>query len=307
VQKRDLLSITDLSIKEIQWILNRASELKQGSKSDVLSSMSVALLFEKPSLRTKLSFDTAIHQLGGHPIYFGPEEIELGKREPVADIARVMELQVDCIVARTYQHSTLEELAKYASIPIINALSDMEHPSQALADLLTIKEYFGRFDGITVAFVGDGNNVANSLALGAISLGINFIIASPNEYELSEEIISKIKMMTLEHRGDLRQVRRPEEAVYNADVVYTDVWTSMGQESEFEKRKQVFRGYQVNNTLMALAKPTAIFMHDLPAHRGEEIDTHMLDHPQSVVFQQAENKLHAAKGILELLLSSSQN
>lgn len=305
MKKRDLLSITDLSAKEIQWILNRAFELKQGSKSNALTSMSVALLFEKPSLRTKLSFDTAIHQLGGHPIYFGPEEVGLGKREPVADIARVMELQIDCIVARTYKHSTLEELAKYASVPIINALSDIEHPSQALADLLTIKEYFERFNGITIAFVGDGNNVANSLALGAIALGINFTIASPNEYELSEEIVSKIKSMQFEHKGNLRQVRRPEEAVYNADVVYTDVWTSMGQEAESEKRKQEFQDYQVNNTLMALAKPTAIFMHDLPAHRGQEIDTYMLDHPQSVVFQQAENKLHAAKGIFELLLNDS--
>ena len=195
MKKRDLLSITDLSAKEIQWILNRAFELKQGSKSNALTSMSVALLFEKPSLRTKLSFDTAIHQLGGHPIYFGPEEVGLGKREPIADIARVMELQIDCIVARTYKHSTLEELAKYASVPIINALSDIEHPSQALADLLTIKEYFERFNGITSAFVGDGNNVANSLALGAIALGINFTIASPKEYELSEEIVSKIKSM----------------------------------------------------------------------------------------------------------------
>ena len=300
--KRDLLSITDLSGQELQGVLDRATELKGGTVSNALAGRSVALLFEKPSLRTKLSFDLAVHQLGGHPIYFAPEEVGLGKREPVADVARVLELQVDCLMARTFAHATLEELAAHASVPVVNALSDAEHPCQALADLLTIQEHTGRLQGATLAFIGDGNNVAASLALGAASLGASFVIASPHGYELPTTVLAKSEAMAAERNATVKQVVAPQEAARNADVVYTDVWTSMGQEMEAQQHRQAFQGYQVTPELMALAKPGAIFMHDLPAHQGEEIAEGMLEHPRSVVFAQAENKLHAAKALLELLL-----
>ena len=302
MSKRDLLSITDLSGREVQGVLDRAVELKGGAVSEALAGKSVALLFEKPSLRTKLSFDLAVHQLGGHPIYFAPEEVGLGKREPVADVARVLERQVDCVMARTFLHTTLEELAVHASVPIVNALSDGEHPCQALADLLTIQEHTGRFQGVTIAFIGDGNNVATSLALGAASLGASFVIASPQGYELPAATLARAQALSAEHSATVKQVVAPQEAARGADVVYADVWTSMGQESEDQQRRRAFQGYQVTPELMALAAPGAIFMHDLPAHHGEEIAEGMLEHPQSVVFAQAENKLHAVKGLLELLL-----
>ena len=300
--KRDLLSITDLSGRELQGILDRAVELKGGAVSDALVGRSVALLFEKPSLRTKLSFDLAVHQLGGHPIYFAPEEVGLGKREPVADVARVLELQVDCLMARTFAHVTVEELATNASVPVVNALSDAEHPCQAMADLLTIQEHTGSFQGVTIAFIGDGNNVATSLALGAASLGASFVIASPHGYELPATALAKAEAMAAERGATVKQVVNPQDAAQNADAVYADVWTSMGQESEVQQRRHDFQGYQVTPELMAMAKPGAVFMHDLPAHHGEEIAEGMLEHPQSVVFAQAENKLHAAKALLELLL-----
>ena len=302
MSKRDLLSITDLTGREVQGVLDRAVELKGGVASDALAGKSVALLFEKPSLRTKLSFDLAVHQLGGHPVYFAPDEVGLGKREPVADVARVLELQVDCLMARTFAHATLEELATNASVPVVNALSDAEHPCQALADLLTIQEHTGRLQGATIAFIGDGNNVATSLALGAASLGASFVIASPQGYGLPATALAKAEAMAAKRNATVKQVVDPQEAARNADVVYTDVWVSMGQESQAQQRRQAFQEYQVTPELMALAKPGAIFMHDLPAHHGEEIAEGMLEHPRSVVFAQAENKLHAVKGLLELLL-----
>ena len=302
MNKRNLLSITDLSPQEIQGVLNRAVELKGGVKSDALAGKSVALLFEKPSLRTKLSFDLAVHQLGGHPVYFAPDEVGLDKREPVADVARVLERQVDCVIARTFLHATLEELAAHASVPIVNALSDAEHPCQALADLLTVQEHTGRLQGVTIAFIGDGNNVAASLALGTASLGAGFVIASPQGYGLPAATLARAQALSAEHGATVEQVVNPQEAAKNADVVYADVWTSMGQESEAQQRRQTFQGYQVTPELMALANPGAIFMHDLPAHHGEEIAEGMLEHPQSAVFAQAENRLHSSKGLLELLL-----
>ncbi len=302
MNKRDLLSITDLSGRELQGVLDRAAELKGGAVSNALAGKSVALLFEKPSLRTKLSFDLAVHQLGGHPVYFAPEEVGLGKREPVADVARVLELQVDCLMARTFDHATVEGLAAHASVPVVNALSDAEHPCQALADLLTIQEHTGRLQGASIAFIGDGNNVAASLALGAASLGASFVIASPQGYGLPAAVLAKAEAMAAKRNATVKQVVAPQEAAQDADVVYTDVWMSMGQESEAQQRRQAFQEYQVTPELMALAKPGAIFMHDLPAHHGEEIAEGMLEHPQSVAFAQAENKLHATKGLLELLL-----
>ena len=302
MNKKDLLSIADLSPSEIEGVVRRAAELKGGATSTALAGKSVALLFEKPSLRTKASFDLAVHQLGGHPIYFGAEEVGLGKREPVADVARVLERYVDAIVARTFAHSTLVELAEWASIPVINALSDGEHPCQALGDLLTIQEHRGRLQGQTIAYIGDGNNVAISLALGAAMVGASFAIASPPGYELPMPVLARAQDLATEGGGTVRQVASPQEAVGEADVVYTDVWTSMGQEREAQQRQRAFEGYQVNPDLLALAATGAIFMHPLPAHHGEEVAEGMLEHAQSVVFEQAENRLHAQKGLLELLL-----
>ncbi|MCL0044369.1 ornithine carbamoyltransferase [Dehalococcoidia bacterium] len=302
MNKRNLLSITDLSPMEVNSILRRAIELKQGAQSKSLTGKAVALLFEKPSLRTKVSFDVAIHQLGGHAIYLSRDEIGLGNREAISDVARVLSGYVDAIVARTYSHQTLEELAAYSSVPVVNALSNIEHPCQALGDLLTIKEQFGKVDGVTIAFVGDGNNVATSLALGAASTGANFVAASPPGYQLDQRVIDLARQLAAGYNATIRQVTNPREAAQGSDVVYTDVWVSMGQEMETEKRQHDFQGYQVNHPLMQTANPKAIFMHPLPAHHCEEISQGMLEHPQSVVFEQSENRLHAQKSVLELLL-----
>ena len=304
MRKRDLLSITDLSPEEVRKLLGRARELKGGVQSTSLAGKSVAMLFEKPSLRTRVSFDVAVHHLGGHAIYLGRDEVGLGGREPVSDVAKVLSRYVDAIVARTYTHQTLEALATHASIPVINALSDVEHPCQALGDLLTISEHAGHLEGLNIAFVGDGNNVVASLALGAASVGAHLIMASPPGYELSQQVLQQAQSLARQCGATIRQVTHPEEAALGADVVYTDTWVSMGQETEAEQRRRDFQRYQVNRGLMELARPGAIFMHPLPAHHGEEVSEGMLDHPQSVVFDQAENRLHAQKGVLELVLSS---
>lgn len=301
-QVRHLLSIVDLASEEIHGLLNRALELKGGVRSEILRGRSVALLFEKPSLRTKVSFDLAAYQLGGHAVYLSPEEVGLGVREPVSDVAKVLSEYVDVLVARTFTHVSLVELAESASIPVINALSDLEHPCQALADMLTIREVNPEGKKLTIAFVGDGNNVANSLALAACSLGFEFRIASPEGYEIPEAVQNQIQKFVNDYGGSYLQTRSPLEAVASADVVYTDVWASMGQESEREKRRKDFRDYCVTPELMSNAAHGAVFMHDLPAHPGEEISPGMLEHPQSVVFQQAANRLHAQKAIIEKLI-----
>ncbi|MBI4311880.1 MAG: ornithine carbamoyltransferase [Chloroflexi bacterium] len=299
---RHLLSIADLSPEEIGFVVTRAMEMKRNGHGAPLAGKSVALLFEKPSLRTKVSFDVGIQQLGGHPIYMGRDEVGLGGREPVADVARVLCRYVDAIVARVFAHRTLAEMAKHSTAPVINALSDAEHPCQTLADLLTIRERKGNLAGLAIAFIGDGNNVSASLALGAASVGASFVIASPEGYDLPAGVMAQARRIAAAHGGAVRQARRPQEAAAGADVVYTDVWVSMGDEAEAEARRKAFKGYQVNLDLMRQAKPDAIFMHDLPAHQGEEISAGMLEHPQSVVFDQAENRLHAQKAALELLV-----
>ena len=265
-----------------------------------LYGKSVALLFEKPSLRTKVSFQVAVEQLGGYSLYMGGEEVGLGAREPVSDVARVLSGYVDCIVARVFRHESLEELATYASVPVINALSDWEHPCQTMADLLTIHEHKGGLKGLTLAYVGDGNNVARSLCLALPAVSMNFNCASPAGYELDEKSVAASS-----ERGDgaVRTMRSPVDAVSGADVVYTDVWASMGQESEAEHRRQEFAGYTVNPELMKQAGPDALFMHDMPAHYGEEVPPGMLEHPQSVAYPQAHNRLHAQKAVLEFLLT----
>ncbi len=303
MSKRDFLSVLDFSPEDVHSVLSRATELKSGGVSQSLAGKSVAMLFEKPSLRTRVSFDVGIQQLGGHPIYLGRDEVGLGGREAVSDVARVLSRYVDAIVARTYAHSTLEELAAHASVPVINALSDVEHPCQALGDLLTIEERFGKLAGVTIAFIGDGNNVAASLALAAASVSANYVIASPEGYELHHELTRRAQGLASASGATVRQVRDPEDAISGSDVVYTDVWVSMGQEGRKEERLRDLQGYQVTHQLMENTAPGAIFMHPLPTHHGEEVSAGMLEHPQSVVFDQAENRLHAQKAIMEKVIA----
>ena len=299
---RDLISIADMSPQDIQRVVNTALIMKSGRPSSVLKGKTLALLFEKPSLRTRVSFDVAMHQLGGHAVYLSPAEVGLGEREPVADVARVLSRYVDAIAARTFKHETVEELARWADVPVINALSDGEHPCQALADLLTIYEKKGRWRGLVLSFVGDGNNVARSLMLGSALAGMDFRIASPQGYGISADLVDKAKNLAAASGAAVVCVESPQEAVSGADVVYTDVWMSMGQEKEQAERQRAFSGYQVNAELLALASPDAIVMHDLPAHRGEEIADEVIEGPQSAIFDQAENRLHAQKAVLSLIL-----
>ncbi len=301
---RDVLSIADLSAEEVERILQTALSLKRdGGGHDLLRGKTLALLFEKPSLRTRVSFDVAMQELGGHAIYLNQAEVGLGQREPVRDVARVLGRYVDVIAARTYSHQTLLDLARHADVPVINALSDEEHPCQAMADLLTVLEKCGKLRGVRLAFVGDGFNVAASLAEAAALAGMSFAMASPEGYALPDATVRMVQGIAAKTGGRIDLYNSPDDAVRGADVVYTDVWASMGQEDSYAQRKEAFAGYAITADLMALAKPTAIFMHDLPAHRGEEVMDDVIEGAQSVVFDQAENRLHAQKAILALTTS----
>ena len=300
---KDFLSIADLSPEEAMHLVHEAASLKNGHTAQPLQGKIIALLFEKPSLRTRVSFEVGIRQLGGDCIYLSRNDIGLGTREPTSEVARVLDRWVDGIVARVFSHDTLHSLAKNTSVPVINALSDIEHPCQAIGDLLTIYEYKGRFDGIRVAFIGDGNNVASSLALACASVGADFTMSSPRNHQIPPLVWGKAKKRAAINNSQVGWVETPQSAVQDADAVYTDVWVSMGQESERSNRLQEFADYQVNEELMSLAKPNAVFMHDMPAHEEEEISKGMLDHPSSVVFDQAENRLHAQKAVLARLFS----
>ena len=302
---RDLLSVNDLNPEELDHIIRTALSFKRDGTPQVLAGKTVALLFEKPSLRTRVSFEVGMKQLGGSSIYLSQSEVGLGQREPVDDIGRVLSRYVAGIVVRTYSQGGLEDLAAAADIPVINALSDDEHPCQALADLLTIREKKGRLEGVHVAFVGDGNNVSASLALASALAGVDFKIASPSGYALPAPVVEKARSWARKTGGSVHTCVAPEEAVRDADVVYTDVWTSMGQESTRRQRLEAFTGYQVDQELMGLAKRDAVFMHDLPAHRGEEIAADVIEGPQSVVFDQAENRLHAQKALMALLMGDN--
>ena len=296
------LKLSDIAPEEIQPILDRAIELKSGAKSNALAGKSVAILFEKPSLRTKLSFWVGAEKLGGHPVHFSPEEVGLGKREPVADVAQVMSRMSDVAVIRTFAQSTIEEFAANASIPVINALTDAEHPCQALADTQTITEQLGNVAGAKVAFIGDGNNVAASLGYAVAGLGGHLVVASPDGYKLSGEDLEGANTYGASVGGKVTQVTSPQEAVAGADIVYTDVWTSMGQEAETAKRLVAFDGYQVNPALLDQAGANVKFMHDLPAHPGEEISDGLLYDSRSVAFDQAENRLWAQAALMEKLI-----
>jgi len=306
VRGRDLVSITDLSSSELDRVLDVAIELK-GSRQPLLTGQTLALLFEKPSLRTRVSFHVAMRQLGGDCLYLSPPEVGLGERETASDVARVLSRYVDCIAARTFEMATVEELARHAEVPVINALSDEEHPCQALADLLTVNERKGGLRGVELAFIGDGNNVANSLCLGAAMSGMHFRIASPPGYELHQSVAIKAEEIAAASGGSVLLARDVEEAIAGADVVYTDVWASMGQEPEAAVRRENFAGCTVDTKLMSQAKTDAIFMHDLPAHRGEEATDEVFEGPQSVVFDQAENRLHAQKALLALILADDRS
>ena len=295
---KDLISIADLTSDDIQNLIETAIELKQSGKKPLLEGKILALIFEKPSLRTRVSFDVAMNQLGGHTLMLSPAEVGLGEREPISDVARVLSRYVDGIVARTFAHQSVVLLARYATVPLINGLTDEEHPCQVLSDLLTIHEKKGGLGGISVAYIGDANNVANSLLLACSLMGMEFRIASPRGYGPKEKVLAQAD----KSGGQILLTEDAKQAVEDADVLYTDVWTSMGQEAESERRRASFAGYQVNQELLSLAKPAVIFMHPLPAHHGEEIAEGLLESPQSVVFDQAENRLHMQKAILAKLL-----
>lgn len=308
---KHFLRVTDFSPKEIISVLNLAKQLKQELKSvgmnkKRLINKTLAMIFEKPSLRTRVSFETGMTQLGGHAIYLGPSDIQMGRRESVADVSQTLSRYADIIMARVFKHETLVELAKYSRVPVINGLSDLEHPCQIMADLLTMEEYKGNLKKLKVAFVGDGeNNVPHSLCLAAALLGMEFRIASPKGYMMRSTIVGEAKGFAKQSRTKIFETHSPQEAVENADVVYTDTWVSMGDETEKGKRLKAFRGFQVDVRLMDLAKKDAVFMHDLPAYRGNEVAGEVIDGKQSIVFDQAENRLHAQKAVLLFLAGKS--
>ena len=302
--RNDFLSIRDFTPQEIREFIELGRLIKSNPElfANSLRGQTLALIFEKPSLRTRVSFDVGIHQLGGFSLYLSPAEINLGKRESVYDVAKNLERMVQGIMIRTFAHDIVEQMAEYASIPIINGLTDYSHPCQAMADYLTMLELKGDVAGLKVAFVGDGNNVAHSLMFAGAQLGANVWVATPPKYEPDSAAIQWASERGQATGAKCTVTNDAVEAVSNADVVYTDVWTSMGQEGEKAERDKIFHPYQVNAALLAMAKPDAIFMHCLPAHRGEEVTTDVIDSVHSVVFQQAENRLHAQKAIMVELM-----
>ncbi len=305
---RHFIALTDYSSSELLAILELALQLKkernEGGNKPLLDGKVLAMVFQKPSLRTRVSFDMAMRHLGGDALYLSPAEIGLGKRESIADVSRVLSGYVDAVMARVFEHEHILELVKYSSIPVINGLSDFNHPCQAMADMLTILESFRKLEGLHMTFIGDGNNVAVSLVFACAKMGMHFTIASPEGYDLPQAVIKEAEDLAAVTGSKIQQTRDPIAAVQGADILYTDTWTSMGQEDEVQKRREVFAPFQVNGELVDLATDDVIVMHCLPAHRGEEITDEVADGSHSVLFQQAENRLHAQKAILVKLLSS---
>ena len=300
---RHLCSILDLSPDELARLLDDALAMKRDGAGPLLAGQTLALVFEKPSLRTRVSFDMAMQRLGGRALYMGPYEVGIGQREPVRDVARVLSRMVHGIATRTYEQATVAEMAEWAAVPVINALSDGEHPCQALADLLTLRERFGSLNGLRLAYLGEGNNVARSLAYASMMAGIRFRCASPEGYELPAEVLATAS--GLPGNGSVEQTNDPVAAVDGASAVYTDVWASMGQEQHLAHRVEAFRPYQLNAELLAAAPADAIVMHDLPAHRGEEITDDVIESARSVVFDQAENRMHAQQAVLVMLMGGA--
>ncbi len=305
--KKDLLSISDLTRDELLGLLEQARELRgrmrEKRQLDTARGRMAVLVFEKPSLRTRVTFEVAMRNLGGSALYLGPADIGMGKRETVADVARNLSRWVDCIIARVFAHSVVEELAREASVPVINALSEDEHPCQTLADLQTILEHRGRLEGANVAWTGDGNNVCNSLLLGCALTGANLRVATPRGFEPPQRYVNLAREYAQKAGSVIELTYDPAAAVRDAEFVYTDVWASMGQEGETEQRRQIFRPFQLNQSLLALARPDARVLHCLPAHREEEITAEVVDGPQSAVLDQAENRLHAQRALLAALFS----
>lgn len=306
MQCENLVSISDLRLEDINELFELTAKMKESYKSGgtdhCLAGKTLGMIFEKSSMRTRVSFEVAMTQMGGHAIYLTKHDINLGERESIKDVAKVLSRYVDCIAIRTYAHETVVELANSSSVPVINALSDYTHPCQALADLYTIKEKKGSLDNVKLVYVGDGNNVARSLALLCAKLNVSYKAASPENYELSAESLEEVKKIAESNKTCIEQLRDPKEAVEDADVIYTDTWVSMGKEKEAVTRRNHFKGFQVNDELMSHAKKDALVMHCLPAHRGEEITDDVIDGQRSIVYDQAENRLHVQKALLKLLI-----
>ncbi len=306
--KKDFLAVSDYSSEDIQMLLDLAVSLKKerskGENKPILKGKTMAMIFQKPSLRTRVSFDMAMRHLGGDALYLSPNEIGLGQRESIADVARVISGYVEIIMARVFEHDHVLQLAKWSSIPVVNGLSDFNHPCQAMADALTIYEEFGDMKGLNVTFIGDGNNVAVSLMHACLSLGANFTLASPDGYDLDPKALEIGKKIAARTNTSIKLLRDPHDAVKHAQVIYTDTWTSMGQEAETKKREQVFPPFQVNEALVNEADPKAIVMHCLPAHRGQELTDAVADGPHSRLFPQAHNRMHAQKAVVAYLLGA---
>ena len=304
--KKDLLKMDDLSKEEILDILNTADqlkyELKHGISHKHLEGKSLGMIFEKSSTRTRVSFESGMYQLGGNALFLSSRDLQIGRGEPIKDTARVLSRFIQGIMIRTYSQEEVETLAKYSSIPIINGLTDEEHPCQVLADLMTIREYKNILEGLNVAYIGDGNTMAHSLIIGTLKVGMNFSLACPKDYMPKESYINRGKELAKIEGTNFSISTSPQEAVKNADVILTDVWASMGQEDEAEARRKAFAGFQVNKELMALANPNAIVLHCLPAHRGEEITDEVLEEHASEIFDESENRLHAQKAVLVKLM-----
>lgn len=307
-RKRDFLTLHDITISEMEALLDLGEEVKAHPEAFViaLQGKMAALIFEKPSLRTRVTFEVGFEQMGGHAVYLAPGDIGLGKRESVKDVGRNLSRWVDVLIVRTFSQKILEELAQAASVPVINALTDLLHPCQAIADLMTIREAKGELKGLHVVYVGDGNNVALSLAHAAGKVGMHLTIVCPPGHEPDADILTEARADAESTGAEIQVVHDPKEVLSTADAVYTDVWTSMGQEKESEERRRAFAEYQVNETLMDMAPPDALFLHCLPAHRGEEVTDEVLDGLQSVALEQAENRLHAHKAILLAVLTGQE-
>ncbi|KEP25899.1 ornithine carbamoyltransferase [Bacillus zhangzhouensis] len=299
---KDFLSLKDFSINDIAYLIEKAEEMKQHPYQDLFKGKTLAMIFEKSSTRTRVSFEAGMTQLGGHALFLSSNDLQIGRGESISDTAQVLSGYVDGIMIRTFEHEKVEELAKYASIPVINGLTDYSHPCQALADLLTIKEAKGTLKGVKVAYIGDGNNVAHSLMVGCAQLGCDIAVASPKGYEPLQEVTNTAREFAKQSGAEVIVTTDPVAAVQDADVIYSDVFTSMGQEAETEKRLAEFKEYQVNDELMGHAAKDYIFLHCLPAHRGEEVTADIIDGSHSKVFQQAENRLHVQKALIKELM-----
>jgi ornithine carbamoyltransferase len=302
------VSLFDKSTEELRTLLELARMMKLNPRgfSDICAGQSLAMIFQKPSLRTRVSFEVGMTQMGGHALYLGPKDIQLHRGETIADTAAVLSRYCDGIMARVFSHDDILALAEHATVPVVNGLSDLLHPCQVLCDLLTIQEKFGRLEGLKLAYIGDGNNMAHSLLYGGASFGMTVAVCHPRGYAPDADVVTNARALAATAGGAIQITEDPVDGVTDADIVYTDVWASMGQESQHAERLARFEGFQVNAALMARARPSAIFMHCLPAHRGEEVSAEVIDGPQSVVFDEAENRLHAQKAILARYMGNAR-